>query len=95
MENIEFGVNFYHVVFYGRDTLEYDSMYEKSLSINRESIPSICVQIRYKHSDDVFNDNHYEEYTITESVLLNSIFYKLLFRKLENYQITLPNNNLL
>ena len=59
---------------------------------NRENIPSLGVRARYKDSTDVFNDNHYEDYNITESVVLNLRFPNLLCRKLDNIQISIPNN---
>ena len=92
MENIEFGVKFQQVIFYGRDKSEYDSIYEKSLSINRQKVPSLCIRTRYKDSTDVFNDNHYEDYNINESVVLNSIFHNLLCQKLDNVQTSLQND---
>ena len=50
LNNIEFGVKFQQIVFYGRDRTEYDLIYEKTNEIDRQKLPSICVRTRRKDS---------------------------------------------
>ena len=84
MENIEFGFKNTQTVFYARDKTEYGCIYEQSLHVNRQILPSVCVRTRYKDtSSDVFNDNHYEDYNITDSMVLNSSFHQLLLFELK------------
>ena len=79
MENIEFGINILQVVFYGRTRQQYDSIYNQTHEIDRQQVPSICVRTRSKDSDsDVFNDNHYDDYDIKESIVLNKKIHQLL-----------------
>ena len=75
LQNVEFGVKFQQVVFNGRDRFEYDLIYTKTLLANRRKISSVCVRSRCKDmSSDVHTGNHYEDYEITDSVVLNSNF---------------------
>ena len=84
MENVECGIKTSQIVFYARDKTEYDHIYEQSLHVNRQIIPSICVRTRYKDtSSDISNDNHYEYYNIADSNVSNSSFHQLLLFELK------------
>ena len=57
-------------------------IYNKTLLIDRKAVPSICVRTQRQETSTVHSDSHYNDYNITDSVVLNAEFANILHRRL-------------
>ena len=46
IQNIEIGVKFQQIIYYGRNKSEYDLIYQNTLDFDRTKMPSICVRTK-------------------------------------------------
>ena len=75
-------MKFHQVVFYSRDKTQYDLIYQKSLLVDRDIIPIICVRTQSNEMSSVHTDNHYEDYEVTDSLVLNAKFAEIFHRRI-------------